>query len=66
MAGLLAVAGGLLPAWGLLASRDTPLVVPVAEVGAAVLILPLVAIAGALLLSRPIPPWSAFRDVASS
>jgi hypothetical protein len=64
MAGLLAVPAGLLPAWGLLASRDTPLVVPVAEVGAAVLILPLVAIAGALLLSRSIPPWSAFRDVA--
>ncbi len=55
LAGVLAVPAGLIPAWGLLASRDVALVVPVAEIVGAVLILPLAAIAGALLLSRPIP-----------
>lgn len=64
LAGLLAVPAGLLPAWGLLASRDVPLLVPVDAIVVAALILPLAAIVGALLLSRPIAPWSAFRDVA--
>jgi hypothetical protein len=65
LAGFLAVPAGLIPAWGLLASRDVELVIPVAEIALTVLALPLAAIIGALLLSRPIPPWSAFRDVAS-
>jgi putative ABC transport system permease protein len=63
-AGLLAVPAGLLPVWGLLASRDVPLVVPVPEVLAAVVALPVLAMLGALILSRPIPSWSAFRDLA--
>jgi hypothetical protein len=48
----------------LLASRDVPLVVPVPEVLAAVVALPVLAMLGALILSRPIPSWSAFRDLA--
>ncbi len=62
MAGLLAVPAGLLPAWGLLASRGAPLVVPLGEVIAAVIILPVAAILGALLLTRRIPEWSALRE----
>lgn len=65
LAGALAVPAGLIPVWGLFASRDAPLVVPVPEVLAAVVGLPLLAIVGVLLLSRPIPSWSAFRDLAS-
>jgi putative ABC transport system permease protein len=65
LAGVLAVPAGLLPVWGLLASRDAVLVVPWPEVAAVVGLLPLAAILGALLLSRPIPHWSAFRDVGS-
>jgi putative ABC transport system permease protein len=61
--GLLAVPAGLLPVWGLLASRGSPLVVPVPEVAGAVLLLPVLAILGAWLLSRPIPEWAAFRDL---
>jgi putative ABC transport system permease protein len=61
LGGLLAVPAGLLPIWGLLASRGYPLVVPVQEVVGAVALLPLLAIAGTWLLSRPIPDWSAFR-----
>ena len=45
--------------------RKAPLVVPVPEVLAAVVVLPLLAVVGALLLSRPIPSWSAFRDLGS-
>jgi hypothetical protein len=62
MAGLLAVPAGLLPAWGLLASRGSPLIVPFAEVVAAVVILPIAAIVGALLLTRRTPDWSALRE----
>jgi putative ABC transport system permease protein len=65
MAGLLAVPAGLLPAWGLLGSGGTPLVVPIPEVVAAVVILPLAGIAGALLLSRTIPAWAALREAGS-
>jgi putative ABC transport system permease protein len=65
LAGLLALPAGLLPAWGLLASREVPLVVPLTEVIVTVLLLPIVAILGALLLSRPIPSWSAFREAGS-
>ena len=61
--GLLAVPAGLLPVWGLLGSRGSPLVVPVPEVAGAVLLLPVLAILGAWLLSRPIPEWAAFRDL---
>jgi putative ABC transport system permease protein len=64
LAGMLAVPAGLLPVWGLFASRGAPLVVPVPEVLAAVIALPVLAILGTLLLSRPIPSWSAFRDLA--
>lgn len=63
LAASLAVPAGLLPAWGLYAGRGQPLVVPVPEIVAVLVALPLVAIAGGLLLSRPIPQWSAFRDV---
>jgi putative ABC transport system permease protein len=65
LAGILAVPAGLLPAWGILSSREQPLVVPLPEIVAAVIILPLAGIVGALLLTRGIPPWSALRDVAS-
>jgi putative ABC transport system permease protein len=62
LGGLLAVPAGLLPVWGLLASRGYPLVVPIQEVAGAVVLLPLLAIAGTWLFSRPIPDWSAFRN----
>jgi len=65
LAGVLAVPAGLLPAWGLLSSRETPLVIPIPELAVALVLLPAAAVAGALLLSRPIPAWSAFRDVAA-
>lgn len=65
MAGMLAVPAGLLPAWGLLGSRGAPLVVPIPEVVAAVIILPLAGIVGALLLTRRIPAWSALREAGS-
>ncbi|MGH2511244.1 MAG: FtsX-like permease family protein, partial [Candidatus Limnocylindrales bacterium] len=61
LGGVLAVPAGLLPVWGLLASRGAPLVVPVPEAIAAVLVLPVVAIGAAWLLGRPIPEWGAFR-----
>ncbi len=63
LAGLLAVPAGLLPVWGLLLNRQQPLVVPWLEVAGAVAALPLLAIIGGWLLSRPIPAWSAFRSV---
>lgn len=65
LAGLLAVPAGLLPVWGLLASRGAALIIPLLEVAAVVAVLPLAAIVGALLLSRPIPTWSAFRESAA-
>jgi putative ABC transport system permease protein len=65
MAGLLAVPAGLLPAWGLIGSSDAPFVVPIPEVVAAVVILPLAGIVGALLLTRRIPSWSALREAGS-
>jgi putative ABC transport system permease protein len=65
LAGVLAIPAGLLPAWGLLASREIPLIVPINEILAAAILLPAAAIVGALLLSRPIPAWSAFRDTTS-
>ena len=65
LGGLLAVPAGLLPVWGLLASRGAPFVVPVPEVVGAIALLPILAIAGTWLLSRPIPDWSAFRNVGA-
>lgn len=62
MAALLAVPAGLLPVWGVLAGRGQPVVIPLPEVLAILVLLPLAAIAGALLLSRPIAQWSEFRD----
>jgi hypothetical protein len=62
LGGVLAVPAGLLPVWGLLASRGSPLVVPVPEVIGAVAVLPLLAIGAAWILGRPIPEWAAFRQ----
>jgi putative ABC transport system permease protein len=63
LAGLLALPAGLLPAWSLLASVREPFAVPTPEILAAVAGLPIVAVVGAWLLSRPIPDWNAFRSV---
>jgi putative ABC transport system permease protein len=62
LGGVLAVPAGLLPVWGLLASRGAPLIVPVPEVIGAVAVLPLLAIGAAWILGRPIPAWGAFRQ----
>jgi len=51
------------PAWSLLASLRMPFAVPTLEILAAVALLPAVAVAGAWVLSRPIPDWNAFRNV---
>jgi putative ABC transport system permease protein len=65
LAGVLAVPAGLLPVWGIFASRGSPLAVPTIEIAGAVLVLPVLAIGSSWILSRPIPDWSAFRDVGS-
>jgi putative ABC transport system permease protein len=65
LGGLLAVPAGLLPVWGLLASRGAPLVVPVPEVIGAVAVLPILAIGAAWMLGRPIPAWGASRQERS-
>ncbi len=62
LAGLLAVPAGLLPVWGVLVPLGWPMVVPVPEVIGALVVLPVAAILGGLLLGRPIPEWSARRD----
>lgn len=62
IAGVLAVPAGLLPVWGLLFTAQAPIVVPIPEVLAALAVLPLSAVLGAALLSRPISPWSAYRS----
>jgi putative ABC transport system permease protein len=62
LAGCLAVPAGLLPVWGLLASRDADIVIPGFEIAAAVGLLPLLAIGATWILGRPIPDWSAFRS----
>ena len=62
LAGLLAVPAGLLPVWGVLVPLGWPVVVPIPEVIGALVVLPLAAVAGGLLLGRPIPEWSARRD----
>ena len=61
IAGVLAVPAGLLPVWGLLFTAEAPIVLPLPEVLGTLAMLPLTAILGAALLSRPIPPWSAYR-----
>jgi putative ABC transport system permease protein len=66
LAGVLAVPAGLLPIWGIFASRGSPLALPTIEIAGAVLALPLLAVISAWLLSRPIPDWEAFRDVGSA
>ncbi len=63
LAGLLAVPAGLLPVWGVFASRDAQLALPTIEIAGAVIALPVLAVASAWLLSRPIPEWNAFRNV---
>lgn len=63
LAGILAVPAGLLPVWGVFASRDYPLAIPTMEIVGVIVVLPAVAIATAWLLSRPIPDWNAFRNV---
>jgi putative ABC transport system permease protein len=62
LAGVLAVPAGLLPVWGVLTSLDWPVVVPIPEVIGALVVLPLAAVAGGLLLGRPLPEWAARRD----
>lgn len=63
LAGILAVPAGLLPIWGIFASRGSELAVPALEIAGAVVALPLLAVAASFLLSRPIPDWNAFRSV---
>jgi putative ABC transport system permease protein len=63
LAGILAVPAGLLPIWGIFASRGSVLAVPTIEIVAAVVVLPLLAVLSSFLLSRPIPDWNAFRSV---
>lgn len=63
LAGVLAVPAGLLPIWGIFASRGSPLAVPAIEIVGAVIALPVLAIACSWLLSRPIPDWAAFRSL---
>lgn len=65
LAGVLAVPAGLLPIWGIFASRGSPLGIPTIEIVGAVLALPILAVASSWLLSRPIPDWAAFRDVGA-
>jgi putative ABC transport system permease protein len=65
IAGVLAVPAGLLPVWGVLVSHHDQLVVPLPEVLVALLVLPLSAVVGAALLSRPVPMWSTYRSEGS-
>ena len=65
LAGVLAVPAGLLPVWGLFVSRNAELAIPTMEIAGAVIVLPLIAIASAWVLSRPIPDWNAFRNVGA-
>ena len=63
LAGVLAVPAGLLPVWGMFASRGSPVALPTLEIVGAVVVLPFLAITTSWLLSRPIPDWNAFRNV---
>jgi hypothetical protein len=64
VAAILAIPAGMLPVWGIF-SRDDYYVValPVLEFIGVLVVLPVVAVASAWLLSRPIPDWNAFRSV---
>jgi putative ABC transport system permease protein len=66
LAAILALPAGLLPVWGLYASRDQTVALPLPELVAIMVVLPVVAMLGGLLLSRSLPPWSAFRDVSAA
>ena len=63
VAGVLAVPAGLLPIWGIFTSRDAVMAVPGIEIAGALVALPLLAVALAWVLSRPIPDWNAFRSL---
>jgi putative ABC transport system permease protein len=65
LAGVLAVPAGLLPVWGIFASRGSTLAVPTLEIVGAVLALPVLAVVSSWLLSRPIPDWNAFRGIGA-
>ncbi|HEX2626468.1 MAG TPA: ABC transporter permease [Candidatus Limnocylindrales bacterium] len=65
VAGLLAVPAGLLPIWGIFTSRDAQMAVPTIEIAGALIVMPVLAIAFAWILSRPIPDWNAFRNLES-
>jgi hypothetical protein len=43
----------------------SPLVVPVPEITAALLVLSLLAVTATFVVTRPIPAWSAFRGAGS-
>jgi predicted lysophospholipase L1 biosynthesis ABC-type transport system permease subunit len=64
LAGVLAVPAGLLPVWGVLLNSPLPIVVPVPEVIGAIVVLPLMAIVGGLLLGRPLDERSPRADRA--
>jgi putative ABC transport system permease protein len=66
LAAILALPAGLLPVWGLYASRNQSVALPLPELVAIVVLLPVVAMLGGLLLSRSLPPWSAFREVSAA
>jgi putative ABC transport system permease protein len=66
LAAILALPAGLLPVWGLYASRNQAVALPLPELVAIIVVLPVVAMLGGLLLSRSLPPWSAFRDVSAA
>jgi hypothetical protein len=65
LAGGLAVPAGLLPIWGLLSSRGAPFVVPVPEIVAALVVLPLLVVSATFLITRPLLTWSTFRGAGS-
>lgn len=65
LAGVLAVPAGLLPVWGIFASRGSSLAIPTLEIVGAVLALPVLAVVSSWLLSRPIPDWNAFRGTGA-
>jgi putative ABC transport system permease protein len=61
--GLLAVPAGLLPVWGVLLSREVPIVVPAPEILVAVLGLPVLAFVGGFVLSPNLPRYADRRLV---
>lgn len=59
LAGALAIPAGLLPALGVVRQQGYPVALPWPEIAIALVGLPLAALAGGLLLGRPLPEWSA-------